>query len=533
MADYETEFFPFNKKPYAHQKSLVDLRKDDTYHALFGDMGIGKTAITIARMVHLFHTGEIELAIVAAPKGVHSNWVRVELPKHLPEHFPRRVLLYDSGKIYHASFKRDKAVFIKRDPSKLRIITVSMGFLSTAKGQEFLASLVKGVAGRAFVIIDESSNIKYPKSGRTRGAIIVGKSAKYRTILSGTAVTQSPTDIYSQCHFLKPGLLGFSSYHAFQHHFCTMKTIRMGPRTFEKVDGFQNLHELKALLAPFSDIIRKQDCLDLPAKTYITRDVEWHEEQKKVYDKLREDYIYELENGGTVDGSNALTRIIRLQQICFGYAVDDKKRIQPLPNNRLDVLEDTINEMGEKIIIWAPFRYPLMQIGEMLEKKYGEDSVVRYYGGIDQKLRDDALEYFQDKTNGVRFFLANPAAAGYGLTLTASHDTIYYGNNYNLEQRLQSEDRNHRIGQENSVTYVDLVIPKSIDEKVLLKLQRKAKMSNEIIRMRDSWDAGNRIAIDSAGDARQLYMDILYDKETEDHANNVDVANLGSLLNDL
>ena len=102
----------------------------------------------------------------------------------------------------------------------------------------------------------------------------------------------------------------------------------------------------------------------------------------------------------------------------------------------------------------------------MLEETYGKESVVSIYGAISVDARKEAVERFQTDDR-CKFLVGNPSVGGYGLTLTASRNVIYFSNSYNLEHRDQSEDRAHRIGQTAKVTYIDLLVPDTIDQLVL------------------------------------------------------------------
>jgi SNF2 family DNA or RNA helicase len=138
-----------------------------------------------------------------------------------------------------------------------------------------------------------------------------------------------------------------------------------------------------------------------------------------------------------------------------------------------------IEEVSGKIIIWSRFRYDIVRIRAALVKEYGEKSVVSYYGDTSDEDRQRAIQLFQD--GDARFFVANPATAGYGLTLTEANTVIYYANDFNLETRIQSEDRCHRIGQKNPVTYIDLIAEGTIDEKIVKSLRDKIAIGAKVL----------------------------------------------------
>jgi len=191
--------------------------------------------------------------------------------------------------------------------------------------------------------------------------------------------------------------------------------------------------------------------------------------------------LTQLDNGELATTASVLTQIMRLQQICCGFIKPDDSEIQPLKSKRLEELLEVTEELQGKAIIWASYTYDLQQIASALRHRFGPDSVATYYGETPQDDRQQIVEKFQDEKSELRFFVGQPRTGGYGITLTAANTVIYYSNSYDLEVRLQSEDRAHRIGQNKSVTYIDLVSPKTIDEKILNALKDKINLAGEVL----------------------------------------------------
>jgi SNF2 family DNA or RNA helicase len=142
---------------------------------------------------------------------------------------------------------------------------------------------------------------------------------------------------------------------------------------------------------------------------------------------------------------------------------------------------NVVSEMNGKVIIWASWVYDIEQIEKELSAAYGPSAVRTFYGATAPDARDQIVADFQDPDSEVRFFVANPRTGGYGLTLTAATNMIYYNNQYDLEIRLQSEDRAHRIGQTQHVLYVDLVSPDTVDEKIIKALKDKIDIAQEVL----------------------------------------------------
>jgi len=159
----------------------------------------------------------------------------------------------------------------------------------------------------------------------------------------------------------------------------------------------------------------------------------------------------------------------------------DDGTVMELPNNRIKELLNVIEETDGKIIIWANYRHDIEAIKLALSKEYGMNAIGTYYGDTDGDERKRVLEEFQKPDSEMRFFVGNPSTGGYGLTLTAAATMVYYSNSFDLEKRLQSEDRAHRIGQTKNVTYIDLIAPGTVDEKIVKALRDKIDIATQVL----------------------------------------------------
>jgi SNF2 family DNA or RNA helicase len=258
-----------------------------------------------------------------------------------------------------------------------------------------------------------------------------------------------------------------------------MKTAHISGRSIQLVAGFKNLPELSDKLKPFSYRVLKEDCLDLPDKIYMKREIELSADQKKLYKQMRQEALATL-NGKTATTMTALTQLMRLHQITCGHFTADDGSIQEVKNNRLDELLNILEEIEGKVIVWAHYQYDIELIFKAIEKRYGPGSAVHYYGKTLPEERDYAIKNF--KTNDkVRFFIGTPATGGYGITLTQANTVIYYSNGYDLEKRMQSEDRAHRIGQKKTVTYVDIIAEDTVDTKIVKSLRKKINIASKVM----------------------------------------------------
>lgn len=470
------ELFDFKTKPYEHQMQVLEKSWREKYYALFMEMGTGKSKIAVDTLGLLYQENEIDAALIIAPKGVYHNWVYKEIPTHMSDKTDYVVLAWQPN--ITQKFRSSFEDLCKT--KKLKIFVMNVEALSTAKGTNTAHWFTKRFPN-SMIIVDESTTIKNRKASRTKNVIYVGQNCKYKRILTGSPITQSPMDLYSQCEFLNPTLLNFKSYYSFQARYAVLQKRNFGPRSIQQIVGFRKLEELNEKLDGFSSRTLKKDCLDLPDKIFIRREVPLSPEQSKVYMQMSKLALAMLEDGQLSTTTNVLTQIIRLQQICCGFINDDEGNTTEIKNDRLNELINVCEEANGKIIIWATFVHDIVNIGQELSEKFGKDSFVTFYGATSQEERQIAVDSFQDPNSNVRFFVGNSRTGGFGITLTEANTVIYYSNNYDLEIRLQSEDRAHRIGQTKSVTYVDLVSPKTVDEKVLKALKSKQNLASQVL----------------------------------------------------
>jgi SNF2 family DNA or RNA helicase len=350
--------------------------------------------------------------------------------------------------------------------------------LSTPKGLTFARKFLS--CHNTLIAVDESTTIKTPKAARTKNIVGIASLAKYRRILTGSPVTKSPLDLYTQCKFLNEDLLGFASYYSFQNRYACMVDKWFGGRKVSVIKSYQRLDELSKLIEPFSYRVLKEDCLDLPDKIYIKREIELTEEQLKLYQSMKLVAMAALK-GKVVKAPHVLTQMMRLHQITCGHLKTESGEVINIENNRIKELLNVLEEVEGKVIIWANYIHDIENIVEAVKKEHGNDSVVQYYGAIESDQRQKSIEKFQDPRSPVRFFVGNPQTGGYGITLTEANTVIYYSNGYDLEKRLQSEDRAHRIGQKKSVTYIDLIAEKTVDEKIVKALRKKINIASEVL----------------------------------------------------
>jgi len=520
----EQTIFQFKTKPYEHQVDAFEKFKDTNYFALFADMGTGKSKIAIDIAAYKFLKKEIDAVLVIAPNNVHAQWIQEQFPYHCA--VPYKNYLWRSGQMGRRIFAKKLEDFMVTDyPNHLKVMSVNVEAFQSDKIVPIIAEYVKN--HKVFTIVDEATRIKTPTAKRTR---TIHKLNKYgqRCILTGTPTAKSPFDLWSQFEFLKANYFD-CKYFIFQHrygvmmkgvnqytggHFQTLideKTWAIVKSKLDKVakarggnlmpDDYEEIHiitgvseknvrfiasqdrytrykrldELKTFIAPNVFAIKKEDCLDLPQKIYERIEVEMPKEQRRVYNTLKNELLVMYEDK-ELSVLNKVALTTRLMQVCGGFfpyteegslpngKTFESRRSVPIGKNnaKLDALLLDLEEADGQIIIWAQFVVELKMLFAAI-KKLGKTCDL-YYGGTSSIDRDRIIKRFKEGATEV--FIGNVATAGFGLNLQNSTLQYYYSNSFKTEDRLQAEDRSHRIGVKAACVYKDIVMKNSVDERI-------------------------------------------------------------------
>ena len=470
--------YKFKIKPFDHQITALERGWQRPEFGLFMEMGTGKSKVLIDNLGMLYQEGEINFALIIAPKGVYRNWTSKEIPEHMSDDIPHRVIRWvaSPNKTQQAEMRSVGETF-----EGLTIFVMNVESFSSVKGRTAGEWMGRAFGRNGLIAIDESTTIKNHKAKRTKALMKIASAFKYKRLLTGSPVTKSPMDLYSQCEFLRPGLLGYDSYYAFQGRYAVVQRKTMGSHAFQQIVGFRNLDELTFKIDQFSYRVLKQDCLDLPDKIYTVRYVGLTKEQRDMYNSIKQHALVMLDDGELSTAPAVITQMLRLQQILSGHLKTDEGDTVYFDSKRMDALKEILEEHDGKAIIWSRFRYDIQAIVLTLQKKYGEHSAAGYFGDTGDEERNDIVRNFQDPNHPLKYFVGNPSTAGYGLTLTEADLVVYYANDFNLETRIQSEDRAHRIGQKNPVTYVDLICESTIDEKIVKSLRAKIDIGAKVL----------------------------------------------------
>jgi SNF2 family DNA or RNA helicase len=467
--------YKFKTKPFAHQLKALEMSWDKKVFAYFMEMGVGKSKVLIDNISMLYDKGNINGVLIIAPKGVYKNWYSSEIPTHMPDHIEKKMVLWEAN--ITKSKQKELDVLFKTDED-LHILIMNVEAFSTKKGTDFAKKFLS--CHTTLMAIDESTTIKSITANRTKSIISLGQHVKYKRILTGSPVTKSPLDLFTQCYFLDPWLLEQQSYYSFKTRYANTRKINVGARSVEIVVGYKNLGELSDRLKSFSYRVLKDDCLDLPEKTFMKRIIKLSPEQQKVYNQMKQMALAEL-NGKLVTTASVLTQLMRLHQITCGHFKADDGSVQILKNERIDELLNILEEVEGKAIIWAHYRHDIENIVESIKKQYGDNSVMTYYGDTSTDDRQKSIKNIQDPNSPVRFLVGTPQTGGYGITLTGASTMIYYSNGYDLEKRQQSEARIDRIGQTRNMTYIDIIAEDTVDEKIVTALRKKINIASKVM----------------------------------------------------
>ena len=466
--------YKFKTKPYGHQIKALEMSCNKSYFAYFMEMGTGKSKVLLDNIAMLYDQGKINGVLIISPKGVTGTWYKQEIPTHLPDHIETETILWQAN-ITKGQSKKLGRLF--KTGEELHILIMNVEAFSTQKGVDFAAKFLS--CHNCLMAVDESTTIKNPDAKRTKNICKLSSYAKYKRILTGSPVTKSPLDLYKQCDFLQPELLGHTSYYTFRTRYAVMKTANFGGRSVQIVVGYRNLAELAEKLKAFSFRILKDDCLDLPPKTYMKRIVKLSAEQEKVYKQMKHLALAEME-GKTMTTATVLTQLMRLQQITCGHFKADDGSLKNIKNNRMDELLDVLAEVEGKAVIWAHWQHDVQNIIEAIRKVYSFNAAVDYYGLTPNSERQTNIDRLQNDDK-CRFFVGTPQTGGYGITLTAASTMIYFSNGYDLEKRQQSEARIDRIGQKFPMTYIDIMVEDTVDERIVKALRKKVDIASKIM----------------------------------------------------
>lgn len=424
----------------SHQRAAVEKLSRVKIGALYMDMGTGKTRTALELAVQRIHAGKVDCILWLCPVSVKET-IAAEVEKHL---FGAVVEMVRPHKI--RNWQAD--IYIA-------------GIESLSGSHRLNVRLMELVSRRrCFLVCDESSLIKNYFADRTLSSWRLAEQCQYKLILNGTPLSNNERDLYSQWYFLDWRILGYSSFYTFAANHLEYDTDIPG-----RIIAAHDTDLLVRKMQPYLYQVRKDECLDLPPKTYSTYACYMTRKQREEYERAKDEIILSW-NPNDTDTTAVYRMFTALQRVVSGLTYEGEPLFTLEKNPRLRELARVIDEIpdDEKIIIWCKYTHEIQDIAGML------DGVSLFYGDIPQKRRQEELEKFRNEN---RFLVANKNCGAFGLNLQFCRYAIYYDNDFSWATRSQSEDRIHRAGQKNKVQYIDIICDNSIDVRIHKCLSKK------------------------------------------------------------
>lgn len=448
-----------------HQRAAVEKMLPTRIGALFMEMGTGKSRTAI------------ELAVQRRERVDSVFWF---CPVSLKETIRQEILKHTDCTPADIHVFSDKTSEVTAPPARWYVV----GIESMSASARVVCTVNKLITGKSFVIVDESSYIKGHRASRTIRITHIAERARYRLILTGTPISQGVVDLFSQMRFLSPKILGYQSFYSF-----AANHLEYHEKFKRMIVSSHNTEYLAAKIKPYVYQVTKDECLDLSDKLYERRYCSMTGEQEIWYERIKHELLDDIEEWDSITIFRLFTA---LQQIVNGF-LNWKPKNRPMEHHhfrhrRVDALMDTITSIPprEKVIIWAKYLYDIERIHAALAEQFGPDCVAPYHGRLTERQRSAQVERFRGEA---RFFLATPSCGGHGLTLNEAHHVIFYNNGFKYSERLQAEDRCHRIGQEHKVVYIDIICNPSIDDRIMQALDSKGdvveRFKREVDRVKD------------------------------------------------
>jgi len=522
----------YKTKLYDHQKIAFEKFRDSEYFALFADMGTGKSKIAIDICAYHFQEGRVNACLIIAPNNVHAQWIREQFPEHCPVNY--RPLIWSSGKRGKRIWDDMLLRFLVENDSRLKVLAVNVEAFQSDSVIPTVATFVKNhkvfiIVDEATRIKNrEAKRTKTIHRLNKYGirCILTGTPTAKSPFDLWSQMEFLSKNYFHTSYFVfqhRYGVLMTGVNEVSEKKYKTLINEKMYNIVFSKLKRikaqrggtlmpddyevvavetgvseknvrfiehhpeytrYKRLDELKAIIAPDVFSVTKAECLDLPPKVYEKIYVDMSKEQRRIYMNLKYELLAQYEDKElTIVNKVALT--LRLMQVIGGFfpfmreeqRVKGSERYTELVGDgkligeksvKFEAIRADLEEVPDeqRIIIWAHFVPELKMIYNELKK---EHSCCLYYGGTSADDRLDIIECF--KAGKYKIFIGNAATAGFGLNLQNATLQYYYSNTFRVEERLQAEDRSHRIGVKSTVVYKDIIMKGTVDEKIFANIK--------------------------------------------------------------
>jgi hypothetical protein len=485
-------FKPYSS-PWQHQWDEIVRTADRLTWAHFFEQGLGKSMINLNEWrYNVEMTRKVDALLVAAPNGVHENWITDELAEHLPPDMDYEAMTWRQTEVsddrYWKHIKEDLRAFVLQ-PRPI-ILAVPFHSFRDNRSWEFIKFFC--AQRKVFAAVDESDDIGNPDAAQTRCVLRLTTQTVMRRINSGTPYKDgTPLAYYSQFHFLHPDILGFARYRDFKERYACwwqkpipgkkyMATIPIKDPTTGR-QKLQNLEELERKISIRSTRMTKAEAMPwLPPKLYDKVYFELSPQQQRVYDRLRDEHDLEFSEDRVVPIEMAMIVRLRLSQVASGFLPRDgdeePERWIPGDRPRLETAIEHIMRYSGQMLVWSRWR---LEIDELVAMLSSRTSVVRYDGGTSDAEKARAKLAF--KAGDVKVLVGNAAAMSRGHSYEKVQRAMYVTNYDRLLLREQSEDRTHRGTTKNAVLYTDLIAHGTVDVTKVEALRAKKNVADYLM----------------------------------------------------
>jgi SNF2 family DNA or RNA helicase len=470
------------------QTRYLNWVQDREYDGLFADAGTGKTRMILRRAEIAHAAGKIDALLVFAINSVKTNFVAWDhqleddeadaVTTHLgDDNVVKAVWMANATAKDRKAWESWEQKIAKTD--KLIILVVNFEALLSKQFFAFLMEFLKTY--RTYMAADESTRIGESGSDRTRNIIKLAPKSIMRTAATASPVLKRPTKIYSQSKFLSPKALGFSSFYSFRNRYC-----KMGGYEGRQIVDYQHLDELSDRIEGWSFKVKIEDVRAMPPRDWKKHYCYMTPEQARAYKTMREEF-FALAEGAEITASIVLAQMTRLQQITGGFISKDGveyQLIEPSKNPKCLEALSIVKDAPAQCLVWFRFIPEMEAMSKLLESK--EISHVLFNGDCDAQEKLTIRKQFQRGAWDV--LLGTSSSGGVGIDeFKVARDAIFFSNDFNTETRFQTERRSWRIGVTEPTRYHDLLVPNSVDTKIIKVLNTDAKLSAKLLR--ENWQS--------------------------------------------
>ena len=455
-------------QPWPHQQDALDFIRPKPGAMLAMDMGTGKSKVAIDLMAELQCQRTLILAPLSIVDHVWPDQLRIHLVK-----LPQVVTLGDAIPSVKAKLNKVQQAWRRKNAFP----TVVIVNYESAWREPLASWLMKQPWD--LLVLDEIHRIKSARGQASRWVSRLSDRVHRRLGLTGTPMPNSPLDIYAQYRALNKRIYGTSN-HAFRDRYAEVEDTGLRRKTqdgkeepVKKIIGYKNLDELNQRFYSIAFRVETKDVLHLPPTMKSYYPIPLSPKAQRIYLQMERTLQADLEDGKVVTARNALTRLLRLQQVTSGYAPDEQGTIVQVDTNKGKALEDIIHDLGpnEPLIVFARFRPDLDTIAQAAIRQ--ERPSYEFSGETKQ---------LSEWRNNGGILAVQIQAGGIGLDFTFARYCVYYSTGFSLGDYLQSMARLHRPGQAGPVQYIHLVATGTVDELVVKALDRKEDLIQRVLK---------------------------------------------------